>query len=58
MWPGRNRDSTKIIECMRLVCFGPALTTVGAGWEAHRRSTAPGGHTRIIFSFQLGAKHY
>ena len=45
---------------MRLVCLGLALTStsIGAGWEAHRRSTAPGGLTRIIFSFQLGAKTY
>ena len=31
---------------------------MGAGREAHRRSTAPEDLTRIIFSFQLGAKSY
>ena len=29
--------------------------SIGAGWEAHRRSTAPGGHTFIIF-FPVGGQ--
>ena len=34
------------------------VQNIGAGWEAHRRSTATGGHTCTIFSFQFGAKKY